>query len=220
MKFLKIGFLLVLLSTLNCQSKENISSKKEKEGNAVKSDTVNQIPYADFLKNLNWRKLDNKKKEERFFKFVNTELISYWKGTEWDFNGVTRTPKQGNIACGYFVTNTLTDFGLKIKRVWLAQQASSIMIKKICESSSIKTYSDFEKFKSYFKTRKKNEIFIVGLDYHTGYIVKEDEDIYFLHSYFVNKQGVIKEKIDKSDALKSSNIFVIGCLSANSSLFK
>ena len=45
---------------------------------------------------------------------IHNGIPGYWIGTVWDFNGVTRTPKQGAIACGYFVTNVLTDLGFKI----------------------------------------------------------------------------------------------------------
>ena len=44
--------------------------------------------------------------------------FEHWKGTPWDFNGTTRTPGEGAIACGYFVTTVLEQAGFKIERVW------------------------------------------------------------------------------------------------------
>ncbi|MFT5617115.1 MAG: hypothetical protein ACI85I_000331 [Arenicella sp.] len=32
------------------------------------------------------------------------QIIPFWYGTEWDFNGYTAIPNQGEIACGYFVS--------------------------------------------------------------------------------------------------------------------
>src|SRR5690606_907796 len=50
------------------------------------------------------------------------EIIPYWYGTEWDFEGHTAIPNEGKIACGYFVSTTLRDMGLNINRYKLAQQ--------------------------------------------------------------------------------------------------
>src|SRR5690242_12719359 len=34
-------------------------------------------------------------------------VLPRWDGTEWAFNGTSRTPRSGSIACGYFVSTTL-----------------------------------------------------------------------------------------------------------------
>ena len=75
---------------------------------------------------------DIEKKSNLLYNLVSKGLVENWVGTPWDFNGTARTPKQGSIACGYFVMNTLSDIGFKIERVKLAQVASSEMIKKLC----------------------------------------------------------------------------------------
>lgn len=189
-------------------------SRKEISQNKTKL-----IPYSDLVKKLKTEKISKGERKKRFFTFINQDVPNYWIGTKWDFNGVTRTPNQGKIACGYFVTNTLADFGFNIKRIYLAQQASSVMIKKLCEPNSVKRFSKFSQLSNYLKTRKQNDVFIVGLDYHTGYIIKEADNFYFLHSNYINKEGVIKEKTELSQALKSSNSFMIGSLMENETLF-
>ena len=41
---------------------------------------------------------------QEFLRNITQEVFSYWYKTQWDFNGITQTPQQGKIACGYFVT--------------------------------------------------------------------------------------------------------------------
>src|SRR5262245_48861455 len=42
---------------------------------------------------------------------IVNDLFPFWYGTDWDFSGVTETPNQGKIACGYFVSTLLRDVG-------------------------------------------------------------------------------------------------------------
>lgn len=142
------------------------------------------------------------------------ETFTYWYGTPWDFNGVTRTPKSGKIACGYFVTIVLNDVGFKIPRVKWAQSASEVFIKKLSSSSDIKRFSNkpIEEVKKYL-LQKGNGIYIVGLDVHTGYIKVKDGEAWFIHSsYYKPEIGVLSEKVDTINPLSDSNYVVIGKL--------
>lgn len=161
---------------------------------------------------------DIEQKSNLLYNLVSKGLVEHWLGTPWDFNGTTRTPNQGYIACGYFVTNTLSDLGFKIERVKLAQVASSEMINKLCVET--KWINGFENFTAYMKKQSKNAIYIVGLDFHTGFIIKKGEETYFFHSNYIQAEGVILEKIEKSNALKSSKVFYIGNLTANKEMLK
>ena len=181
------------------------------------------ITYEDFLKEVKTKKENLKYKpladvKEYFFTLINEKIPAYWGGTPWDFNGVTRTPGEGKIACGYFITNTMVDLGFNIERVKLAQAASSVLIKATC--TNIKNYADFEKLKDYLENADEHSVFIVGLDFHTGYITKEKKDCYFIHSNYINSKGVTKEKIDDSKALQASETFMIGSISANEDFMK
>jgi hypothetical protein len=153
-----------------------------------------------------------------FFNLLNDDIHYYWKGTPWDFNGTTQKPKEGNIACGYFVTNTLTDLGFKIQRIKLAQAVSSKMITLLC--SDVHRFSAFEKLEAYLNKQPINSAYIIGLDFHTGYILRDSAGSYFLHSNFYHPRGVIKEKIEKSTALLTSKSFMIGSLTSNKKLLE
>ncbi len=152
------------------------------------------------------------------FTLVNDSLPTYWNGTPWDFHGMARTPQQGEIACGYFVTNTLADLGFKIQRVKLAQCASGEMIKVLC--TDIKIFSGIKSFEAYMEKQPVNSVFIVGLDFHTGYIVKDAMGSWFFHSNYIKRKGVMKEQIGESAALAKNKFFMIGSLTGNKKLLR
>ena len=83
-----------------------------------------RLSYDMFLESVQ----SSPKTAAALFTYIDHDLPSYWSGTGWDYNGVSRTPGQGSIACGYFVTTLLQDLGFSVERVRLAQAASSIMI--------------------------------------------------------------------------------------------
>src|SRR5580698_9680641 len=183
----------------------------------VPSTVNNKVDYNAFKKNVNHDKsllIDHPTKEIRnyLFKLVDKDIYNYWVGTPWDFYGKTLQPKTGSIACGYFVTTTLTDLGFQIDRVGLAEEVSGDMIKKLCVG--IHTFYSLNKLSSYLAKQPINSVFIIGLDFHTGYVVKSAAGCYFFHSNYIKKQGVIKEKIGASQALSTNKFFMIGSLTA------
>ena len=135
-----------------------------------------------------------------------------WYGTGWDFYGMTTTPRQGDIACGYFVTTVLKQSGFLINRSHLAQLASSEMIKTLCAADKIKTITNNQtkKLFDYIKGRPDG-IFIVGLDNHTGFIVKKGEELNFVDAdYYSNIDKVRSEPLEKSDIILKNGFFVVG----------
>ncbi len=136
---------------------------------------------------------------------VGNDLFKKWEHTRWDYNGTTDEPKQGAIACGYFVTTVLRDMGLKINRGKLAICPSSVMMKSLTPRQKINnlsnlSYPDFNDA----LTRLGKGVYIIGLDFHTGFIVNDGTENWFIHSYFVQRVGVIKESVLNSMALRSS----------------
>lgn len=152
------------------------------------------------------------------YTLLNKDIYGYWKGRPWDFNGRTQNPAEGAIACGYFVTNTLSDLGFKIQRTKLAQVVSSEMIKTLCVG--IKSFSQLEQLRNYLAQQPDHSVYIIGLDFHTGYILKDASGTYFMHSNYINRSGVTKERIEESAALAHSKSFMIGSLSANTARLK
>ncbi len=178
-------------------------------------------PYSDFLletkESIAEAQSDEKKK--MIFQTFYKDLPAYWVRTDWDFNGVTRQPQKGSIACGYFVTNILSDLGVSLQRVYLAQQPSSVMIKKLSKPGTVKRYPSFKELqKNITNIASENDIMIVGLDMHTGFLLKNGNDLYFFHSDYVSDQ-VQMEKAEDSRALQNSNSYMIGSILQNTTLF-
>ena len=48
-----------------------------------------------------------KQASQLLFSNLADSVFPAWYGTKWDFNGHTNVPKEGLIACGYFVSTTL-----------------------------------------------------------------------------------------------------------------
>lgn len=194
-------FPVLLLFSLNC-------SKKDKDGIVIDHDHASPHDYKEKLTSVGRK--TNSERAAYLFTFINYDVPRYWHGTPWSFAGTSRIPRKGSIACGYFVTNTLSDYGFALNRTFLAQKASSVMIKKLC--TDIRYFTKRQQLEKYILGKGKNQVYIVGLDFHTGYITRENRDTYFIHSNYIKNEGVIKELTKNSKALNASNTFMIGTL--------
>ncbi|MFH0894880.1 MAG: hypothetical protein V2A54_10640 [Bacteroidota bacterium] len=161
---------------------------------------------------------ENKKKdlivEARNFVFttITKDIFDFWYGTPWDFNGTTKVPKQGKIACGYFITTILQAGGFDIPRVAWAQLAAEAIVKKM--TPDIKRFNNrpVSEVEDYIGGRDDG-LYIVGLDCHVGFIYKKGSKIKFVHSnYYKKEEGVMSENLDTTNPLKDSKYRVIGRL--------
>ncbi|MCR9173185.1 MAG: hypothetical protein NXI10_11860 [bacterium] len=232
---MKFAFFLLFSSflALGCQlsSTENPSiSSKPFEGivanpaDSIRVDTahlkINLTPkgnYNQLKAKIRTKKATHHSKED-FENFLLNEIIPHWYGTEWDFNGYTAIPGQGEIACGYFVSTTLEHLGIVINRYHLAQQAGLNEAKSLAiEDSNYFTVYGWaalhDKMRSY-----QDGIYFVGLDNHVGYLYKEGPELYFIHSNYIEDRVMI-EKAAYSPAFQS-NIYVVAELSTNELLLE
>lgn len=141
---------------------------------------------------------------------ITTDFFDQWYGTEWDFNGTTKTPRKGKIACGYFITTVLTDAGFNMPRVKWAQQASEYYITRM--TSDVKRFSGatVEKVSLWVQNRPDG-LYLAGLDNHVGFIHKSGDEIRFIHaSYYDPKIGVQSEELDGDNPFAKSQYRVIG----------
>ena len=146
------------------------------------------------------------------FEAIVTEIFPAWTGTPWDFNGVSQTPGEGKIACGYFVTTTLRDAGFNLPRTKLAQQASQTIINSLTgrESISISAGKPISEIENHIR-RSGVGLYIVGLDSHVGFVVYDGSTLTFVHSsYFTPPRAVVAEPINSDNPLKRSNYRVVG----------
>lgn len=61
-------------------------------------------------------------------------------------------------------------------------------------------------------------IYVVGLDIHVGFIVNTGDEVYFIHSSYVEPYTVVKEKAIESRILAGSNYRVLGNVLADDRL--
>ena len=146
---------------------------------------------------------------------LSSSIFPQWYGVEWDYNGYTNDPSEGQIACGYFVSTTLKHIGFNLNRYDLAKQYSLSIVKSLDQ--------DFRKFKSIeptleFIDSQVDQLYVVGLSNHVGFLSKEKGKIYFVHSNYMEPVAVEKELASESEALRSSNVFVLGKISHNEAL--
>ncbi|HEU4718644.1 MAG TPA: hypothetical protein VFU15_12455 [Bacteroidia bacterium] len=148
---------------------------------------------------------------------VSERIFPFWEGTPWDFNGTTERPGNGKIACGYFVTTVLRDLGFVTQRKELACMASEQMIRDLVAEKNIRRYSRFTLTDFLKDVRKKgNQLYVVGLDNHTGFLSCENGQCWFIHASGGYRRCVIKEKAETSSALAFSSYRVTGCLTSDS----
>ena len=143
---------------------------------------------------------------------ITDSLFSYWYGTPWNFNGTTKIPKQGNIACGFFVTGILSDVGFQIPRVKWAQSASEPVILKVATNIQRFHNQPMSKLIDYLN-KQGDGLYIVGLDCHVGFISKSGNTFRFIHSsYYRPEIGVMAEPLEGRNPLNDSKYRIIGKL--------
>ena len=152
--------------------------------------------------------------------YLHNDIFNHWYTTKWSFEGHTETPKQGTVACGYFVSTTLRDVGFNLNRYKLAQKSPEDEAKVIACGTSIEKLQNVSKqeLKKYF-LKQKDGIYFIGLDFHVGYIYKSNQEVYFIHSNYIENKGVMKETIENSKAIVSSKYFITS-ITHNDNLIK
>lgn len=153
---------------------------------------------------------------------ISTEIFPHWYGTPWDFNGTSRIPGKGKIACGYFVCNVLTDIGFSIPRIKWAQSASEVFIKKLVLKKDLKRFfnKSLKEVEQYL-CQSGEGLYLVGLDNHVGFILVKEGSIYFIHAnYYQAEIGVMAEDIYTKNPLGDSKYRIIGKLFSDEMVHK
>ncbi len=135
-------------------------------------------------------------------------IFPYWIGTQWDYNGYTNRPgKDKIVACGYFVSTPLKHMGFNWNRFDLAKMYSLKIVQNTC--SDIKKFTEINNMIAYVKNLPNN-LYIVGLDSHVGFILKSHNKVWFVHSNYYGSVGPEKELAVDSPALNDSQSYHIG----------
>ncbi|MFT5465466.1 MAG: hypothetical protein ACI8UO_000561 [Verrucomicrobiales bacterium] len=215
-----IALIPVFAASGQIQFRSDLEDSEIEEKQANYSETLQQLLDSrdEFRKNYQMVPSGAKRAEvieevrKKLTSTLLTRILPAWYGTEWDFNGVSQTPGEGQIACGYFVTTCLRDAGMNLERVKLAQQASQRIIKTVADPETIKIIYDkpIEDVAAYLE-KSGPGIYIVGLDTHTGFVVNDGENHALIHSsYYKPPFSVTAEPIDGRNPLAHSKYRVIG----------
>jgi len=148
-------------------------------------------------------------------------IFPAWYGTTWAFSGISKVPGEGEVACGYFVSNCLLHMGFRVQRIKLAQQVSQKIINTM--TSGKKSISAGWKMDRVLKGLDKtgDGVYIVGLDTHVGFVIKKGDVVRFVHSnYYRSNRMVVCEEAVGSNPLNDSNYRVFGKLFDNVMLVK
>ena len=158
-----------------------------------------------------------------FTSLLTEKLIPHWLTTPWSFEGHTSIPRNGEIACGYFVSTTLRDMGFNLNRYSFAQQLPIHEAKTLnlgIPPVEINSSSTDERIRV-LKTTLKEGIYFIGFDQsHVGYIQKKHGELFIIHSNYINAEGVVIEKIEDSQVFSFYHKIYIAEISNNISLMK
>jgi hypothetical protein len=146
------------------------------------------------------------------------QIIPQWIGTKWEFYGETQIPRDSSIACGHFVITTLGHLGVLMEDPHqMATNYSAYMVNSLCDTS-YKVYKAKEMIE--IVKSKPDDVWVVGLRNHSGFIVKDNGQIHFVHSSYSMPDAVVDELADSSMIFQGSNIYVAGNLFVGNSLSK
>jgi hypothetical protein len=134
------------------------------------------------------------------------DFFPAWEGTPWDFYGTSETPREGKIACGYYVSTLLRDAGFKVERVKLAQQASEKIVKTFAAPSEIQRFRNVDPAEVVKQVRARHGpgLYIVGLDYHAGLLRLTADAAFFCHAAVLGDAKATCEKAETSPGMVSS----------------
>ncbi|MFT3841059.1 MAG: hypothetical protein QM723_28970 [Myxococcaceae bacterium] len=133
-----------------------------------------------------------------------TELFPAWAGTEWDFNGITQTPRQGKIACGYYVSTLLRDAGFQVERVKLAQQASAKIARTVAAADRVHWYREttVEQMLPKLRADTGEGLYVVGLPNHVVFLRVNKDSATVCHANYLEDVAVTCEDAATAPALK------------------
>ena len=87
------------------------------------------------------------------------------------------------------------------------------IVKNTC--TNVRNFGDIQSVKKYISALPDKSGGVVGLDFHTGFIIKNGTGAYFFHSNYINRRGVTLEPLETSAAFGASKAFVMGMLNTD-----
>ena len=140
-------------------------------------------------------------------------LARRWLGTRWGLGAPqTRTPGAGKINCGTFVGTVLRDAGFVVDVDRLQRQPSQLIIASFVGAPRIRKWSNASMERFLADVRRMGPgLFIIGLDFHVGFLIQTGDDLRFVHASYVTKT-VVDEPAADARPIADSKYRVVGKL--------
>ena len=140
----------------------------------------------------------------RLIERFESELFPAWAGTAWDFYGMSEKPREGQIACGYYISTLLRDAGFKVDRVKLAQQASANIARTVASDSEVHWYRELTIAELLPKLRADSGegLYVVGLPNHVVFLRLTKDDAKVCHANYLEDVTVTCEDALTAPALQ------------------
>lgn len=138
-------------------------------------------------------------------------LARRWLGTRWGL-GLPQTdrPGGGKINCGMFVGTVLEDAGFVVDVRKLQRQPAELIIESFVGRRRIKRFSNASMNRFLAGVRSMGPgLYIIGLDFHVGFLVQTERDLRFVHASYVTRT-VVDEPAATAVPIVTSKYRVVG----------
>lgn len=138
-------------------------------------------------------------------------LTRHWLGTAWGLGlPQSSTPGEGKINCGTFVGTILHDLGFEVGVKKLQRQPAELIIKSFVPSKQMLRFRNrpIDEFVSKVSAAGDG-VYIIGLDFHVGFLRVKDGEVRFVHASYVTGT-VVDELASTSEPIVSSRYRVVG----------
>jgi hypothetical protein len=140
-------------------------------------------------------------------------LSAEWLGTRWGLGlPQSSTPQEGKINCGTFVGTLLVHAGFDVNHKKLQRQPAELIIKTFAGKRDIKRFRNRSMDAFLDGVREMGDgLYIIGLDFHVGYLLVEGKSVRFIHASYVTKT-VVNEDAETAEPIVTSKYRVVGRL--------
>ena len=138
-------------------------------------------------------------------------LSRHWVGTKYGLGAPqTSSPGEGKINCGTFVGTLLRDVGFHVDVSKLQQQPSQLIIATFVGPERTMKFSNAP-MKTFLAAVDKMGVglYIIGLDFHVGLLIKTEHDLRFLHADYISR-AVVNEPAASAEPIVTSRYRVVG----------
>jgi hypothetical protein len=139
------------------------------------------------------------------------DLLPAWMGTPWGLGAqsdASRPHQTGKVVgCSYFVTAILQNAGLELESRRRFAQAPSLWIERalLPYGGQVHRFGSIPAADLRKRVAALGEgLYIVGLDYHVGFLVVEGAEVRIVHASFFPPQAVVSEPVEASAAIEGS----------------